>query len=205
MKFIDDHILNTRIFTLPQGDVCKNFGRAAEDGGITIDGGVPGAEADLVRPELATQRQPLLIDQRLDGAGVDGAFALGERLEMQGSRNQRFSGAGGRVENHVLLAEQLEQRLFLGGVEGQSLLVHVFQEPGQQGVVVRVVSFGDEFLQCHVNAPCGRESLNVRPSPDGQGKRIRGAGECRSRNTECTRRRQGSAGQGVHNGFALVS
>ena len=42
-----------------QRDVGENFRRAAEDRRVAIDRGVAGAEADVVRAELAAQRHAI--------------------------------------------------------------------------------------------------------------------------------------------------
>jgi hypothetical protein len=56
-----------------QRDIGQNFGGAAEDRRVAIDRGVARAEADVVRAELAAERHPFLVDQRLDRAGVNRA------------------------------------------------------------------------------------------------------------------------------------
>ncbi len=122
--------------TFAQGDVGQNFRRAAEDGRVAVDRGVAGAQADVFGTEIAAQRQPFLIDQRLDRAGVNGALALGQRLEMQGGGHERFARAGGRVEDDVLLLEQFEDGGFLGGIKLQAAFFGILQKTAQQRIVI---------------------------------------------------------------------
>ena len=81
MEFVHDDFLDVGAGAFAQGDVGEDFGGAAEDRGVAIDGGVAGAEADVFRAEFAAEGEPFLVDKGLDGAGVDGALALGEGLE----------------------------------------------------------------------------------------------------------------------------
>ena len=118
-----------------QGDVGQDFGGAAEDGRVAVDRGVAGAEADVVRAELAAERQPFLVDQGLDRAGIDGAPALGQGLEMHRRGHQRFARAGGRVQDDVLLLEQLQDGGFLGGIELQAAPLGVFEKAPEQHII----------------------------------------------------------------------
>ena len=79
----------------------------------------PGGEADVLRAQLAAEGHPLLVDERLDRAGVDGAPPARERGEVQGGGDERLAGAGRRVQDDVLPLEQLEDRLLLRRVERQ--------------------------------------------------------------------------------------
>ena len=131
-----------------QGDVGEDLRGAAEDRRVAVDRGVAGAQADVVRAELAAQRQPLLVHQRLDRAGVDGALALGDGLEMQRRGHQRFARAGGRVEDDVLLLEQLQDGRFLRRIERQPLALGVFEKrPSRTSLPGRVVP-GDQIVEC---------------------------------------------------------
>ena len=122
-----------------QGDVGQDFGGAAEDGRVAIHRGVAGAQADVVRAELAAQRQPLLVHQRLDRAGIDRALALGDGLEMQRRRHERFARAGGRVQDDVLLLEQLQDGLLLRRIEREPPALGVIEKAPQQHIVAGVI------------------------------------------------------------------
>src|SRR5690606_35601737 len=66
------------------------------------------------------QRQELLVRQRLDRHRVVRPPALRQRLELHGQRDERFPGPGGRVQDHVLVLEQLQDGLLLVGVRFRS-------------------------------------------------------------------------------------
>ena len=161
-----------------QGDVGEDFGGAAEDGRVAVDRGVAGAQADVVRAELAAQRQPLLVDQRLDGAGVNRALALGDGLEMQRRGHQRFARAGGRVEDDVLLLEQLQDGRFLRRIEPQPLALGVFEKAPQQHIVARVLVPGHQIVECqwHGAGIIGESLLDGRVFAADVGNH--GSGQC---------------------------
>ena len=92
----------------------------------------PVREADVLRPELAAQRHPLLVDQRLDRAGVDRPPPVGERGEVEGGGDERLPRAGGGVQDDVPALEELEDRLLLGRVEGEALVGDVVEEAPEQ-------------------------------------------------------------------------
>ena len=83
MKFIHHHVVNIRVRAFAQGDVGENLRRAAENGRVAIHGGVARAEANVVGTELAAERHPFFVHERLDRAGVNGALPFRERLEVQ--------------------------------------------------------------------------------------------------------------------------
>ncbi len=124
-------------FPLAQRDVGEDLGRAAEDGRVAVDRRVSRREADLLGPQLAAEGHPLLVDERLDRAGVDGAPPVRERGEVEGRGDQRLARAGRRVQDDVLALEQLEDRLLLRRVERQPLVGDVVEEAPEQRVAVR--------------------------------------------------------------------
>ena len=149
MELVHNHLLGRGLGALAQGDVGQDFRRATEDGGVAVDGGVAGAEADVVRAELAAEGHEFLIDKSLDRAGIDGAPSLGDGLEMEGGGHERFARAGGGVEDDVLLLEQFEDGRFLGGIEPEPQPFGVFEEKAQQHVVGGpLVALGDEVVEC---------------------------------------------------------
>ena len=91
MKLIHHHVVHVGIRAVAERHVRENFRRAAEDGRVAIDRRIAGAEADVVGAELAAERHPLFIHQRLDRAGVDGAPPFRERLEVQRRGHERFA------------------------------------------------------------------------------------------------------------------
>ena len=116
-------------------------------GGVAVDRGVARAEADVFRPELSAERQPFLVDQRLDWAGVNGALPLGQGLELHRRRDQRFPRTGRRVQNDVLLLEQLQDRRFLRGIKMQPAPLGVFEKPSQQHVIAAAAVARDQIIK----------------------------------------------------------
>ena len=117
MEFVHDDFLHIGLRAFAQRNVGEDFGGAAKNGRVTIDRSVAGAEADVVGAELAAEGHEFFIHQRLDRAGVNGASAPGDGLEMQRGGHERFARPGGRVQDDVLLLEQLQDGRFLGGIK----------------------------------------------------------------------------------------
>lgn len=112
-----------------------------------IDGGVPGAEADAIGTKIAAEGHELLVDQGLDGAGVDGAAAPGGGQEMQGGGDERFAGAGGGVQDDVFVLEQFQHGGFLGGIELELAAFGVFEKASEQRVVAGGLVPGQEIME----------------------------------------------------------
>ena len=154
-----------------QGDVGQDFRRATEDRRVAIDRGVAGAEPDIVRPELAAERQPFFIHQRLDRAGVDGTFALGQGLEMQRRRHERFARAGRRVQDDVLLLEQFQNGRLLRGIKLQLPPLGIFEKASEQNIVAESFVPGNQIIKCRCHSPpnippdCAREKRDQTECP----------------------------------------
>jgi len=116
VELVHHHDVDRRL-GLAQTQVGQHLGGAADDGRGAVDAGVAGHHADALGAEGARQGEELLVDQRLDGAGVVGRLALGQRLEVQRLGHQRLARAGRRVEQDVLARGQLEQGLLLGWIQ----------------------------------------------------------------------------------------
>jgi hypothetical protein len=147
MEFVHDDFLDIGLGAFTQGDVGEDFRRAAQNRRVAVDGGVAGAEADVFRPEFAAEGEPFFVDKGLDRAGINRAFPPGQRLELRRRRHKRFSRAGGRVEDDVLVLEQLQDGGFLGGVEPQAAALDIIQEPAQQRVVAAAAVAGDQIIK----------------------------------------------------------
>jgi hypothetical protein len=132
VELVHHHVVHPRVLALAQRDVRQDLRGAAEDGRVAVDGGVPGREPDVLRPELAAQRHPLLVDQRLDRAGVDGSPPAGERGEVERGGDERLPRAGRGVQDDVAALEQLEDGLLLRRVEGQAPAGDVVEEAPEQ-------------------------------------------------------------------------
>ena len=71
MKLVHDDIVDPGLRPVSQSDIGQDLGRAAEDWGAAVDAGIAGHHADILRPEVAAEGEELLVDQRLDRAGID--------------------------------------------------------------------------------------------------------------------------------------
>ena len=151
MELVHDHVVHRGVRALAQGDVGQDLRGATQNGRVAIDGGVAGAQADVLGAELAAQRQPFLVDQRLDRAGIDRAFALDQALEMERRRHQRLARAGGGVEDDVLFLVQLENRRFLGRIEPELSSLGVIEETSQQHLVAEVFAARDHVIERHMH------------------------------------------------------
>ena len=161
VELVHHDILHVRLRAFAERDVREDLRRATEDGRVAIHRGVAGAEADVVRTEFAAEREPLLVHERLDRAGVNRAFALRDGFEMQRGGDERFAGAGGRVEDDVLVLEELEHRRLLRGIELELAALDVFEEAPEEGVVARAVVARNEFVKR------GRHGLKSVARPNG--------------------------------------
>lgn len=117
MKLIHHDVADAGIGAVPQGDVGQDLRRAAQDGRIVIDRGVPSAQADIVGAEFPAERKPLLVDQGLNGARVNRFVALCQRLEMQCRGHQRFARSRRCIKDDVLARVEFENGLLLRRVE----------------------------------------------------------------------------------------
>lgn len=83
VELVEDGVLERALVTFAEGAVGEDLGGATEDGGVAIDRGIAGAEADVIGAKLTTESEPFFVDEGLDGAGVDGATTLGEGFEVE--------------------------------------------------------------------------------------------------------------------------
>ncbi len=144
VELVHHHRVDPRA-RLPKGQVHEDLGRAADDGCVSVHGGVAGHHADVFRTEDAAEVEELLVDERLDGAGVVGALAPGHRLEVEEGGDERLARPGGRRENDVLTLEKGQHRLLLGRVE---------REPGAGNPADEAVQ---DLLVRERRSPRGRE------------------------------------------------
>ena len=91
VELVHDDDREAGVVAAGEGLVGQDLGGAAEDGGIGVYGGVAGHHADALRAEVAAQGEELLVNQRLDRAGVDRAFAAGEGEEVGGRGDEGFA------------------------------------------------------------------------------------------------------------------
>ena len=161
MELVHDDVLHISRRTFAQGDVRENLRRAAEDGCVAIHRCIAGAEADVVRAELATERHELLIHQRLDRTGVDRALALCDGLKVQRRCDERFARAGGRVENDVLLLEQFQDGGLLRGIKLELPSLDIIKEATEQHIVAEFLIARYQIVKCRCH--CVRTLLVPKP------------------------------------------
>ena len=147
VELVHDHLAHGGVRALAERDVREDLGGAAKDGRVAVDRGVAGAEAHVVWAELAAEGEKLLVHQRLDGTGVDGALALSQRLEVQRGGDEGFAGAGGGVEDDVLLLEKFEDGRLLRGIQLQPARGDVVEEAPEQGVVAGTPIAREEVIK----------------------------------------------------------
>jgi len=145
----------------------------AQHGCVTVDGGVPGGEAHVLRPQLAAECHPLLVTRALIGQVVDGAPPASEGGEVQGGGDERLAGAGGRVQDDVPPLEELENGLLLRRVEGQALAGDVLEKAPEELVARRLVA-GQEVVEgtghervLWADSSSRGTAGGMRPPPDG--------------------------------------
>src|SRR5690606_96681 len=79
--------------------------------------------------ELAAEREELFVDQRLDRTGVNRAFAGAERLVEQRRGDERFSRAGGRIQDDITTGVEFEDGLLLLRVGFEAALGERLEKP----------------------------------------------------------------------------
>ena len=103
--------------TLPEGLVGQDLGRGADDRGVSVHRGIAGDHAHELGTEVPGQGEELLAHQRLDGGGVDAPLAPGHGRSVGGGGDKGLPGTGGRGQDDVAAAQDLQDGLLLGLVE----------------------------------------------------------------------------------------
>ena len=144
VELVHDDIVHRGVRAVAEGDVGKDFGGAADDRGIVVDGGVAGDHADVFRAEHVAEREEFLVGKRLDRDGVVRAAALAEGFELEGEGDERFSGAGGCVEYDVVAGEEFEDGFFLVvvglGVGGGEVVEEDVEDVVRRGVFGEILA-----------------------------------------------------------------
>ncbi len=112
----------------------EDLGGRADDGGVGVHGCVSGHQPDVARAERLTEREELLVHQRLDGRRVERDLVLGEPLEVHRQRDERLPRTGRRREDDVAPREDLQDRLFLRRIELHPDLLRVSEEALEESV-----------------------------------------------------------------------
>ncbi len=150
VELVHHHEPDVGVGALTQGDVGQHLGGAGDDRRARVDRGVAGQHADVRRAEHSAEGEELLADERLDRRGVV-AVPSGCQSRVQGAgRDQRLTRTGGRRQDDVRPADQLDQRLLLRRVQGGAVVLGPSGEVGEQ--LVRV---------CGLRAQGGQVALVV--------------------------------------------
>ena len=113
VELVHDDVVHRGVRAVAEGDVGEDFGGAADDRGVVVDGGVAGDHADVFRTEDVAEGEEFLVGEGLDRDGIIGAAALAEGFELEGEGDEGFPGAGGGVEDDVVAGEEFEDGFFL--------------------------------------------------------------------------------------------
>ena len=89
VELVEHHVADRSPRALAQRHVREHFGRAADQRCAVVDARIAGQHADALGAEQLAELEELLARERLDGAGVERARALAERLEVQRERDER--------------------------------------------------------------------------------------------------------------------
>ncbi len=120
-----------------QGHVRQDFGRADQDGRVAVHRGIAGDQTHVLGTEGAAQVEELFVHQRLDRAAIEPGLALAQGLVQERRGHQRLARARGRGQHDVLAGQDLEQRLFLRGIERQPKPRHVIEKALEDLVAAR--------------------------------------------------------------------
>ncbi len=113
MELVHDDVVHRGVRAVAEGDVGEDFGGAADDRGVVVDGGIAGDHADVFRAEHVAEGEEFLVGEGLDRDGVVRAAALAEGFELEGEGDEGFPGAGRGVEDNVVAGEKLEDGFLL--------------------------------------------------------------------------------------------
>ena len=83
VKLVHDHLLYIRGRSFAQCDVGEDLGGAAKDRRVPVHRRVTGAQADVVRAELAAKRHEFFVHERFDRARVNRALAFSNGFEVE--------------------------------------------------------------------------------------------------------------------------
>ena len=78
MKLVHDDDADVALGATVERDIGEDFGGAAEDGSLGVDARVARHHADVFGAEVAAEGEELLVDERLDGARIDGPLPARE-------------------------------------------------------------------------------------------------------------------------------
>ncbi len=142
VEFVHHHHAHIGARTLTQRNVGQDLGGAADDRRIRVHRRIPGEHPDVLGAEDLAQIEELLRNQRLDRRGVEADLVAAHGVEVGGDRHQRLARTGRGGQDDVVPRHQVQGRLILGGVEGDSAVGN----PAAEGLVDFLV--GDVVRVC---------------------------------------------------------
>ena len=150
MELIHDDHVGVQVCALAQRLVSKDLSGATNDGCLRVEGNVAGHHPHVGGAESIDKVKELFRHQRLQGGGVVRAAPARQGDEVGGQRNQRLSTARGGLGDDVVAVQQLQERIFLVGVEGATRLFSPIRKGFVEGVnvvgLLRVVEFIEYFV-----------------------------------------------------------
>ena len=120
MELVHHDVRDGERFAFAERHIRKDFCRAADDGGVAVDGGIAGRKSHVFGAEFLAERHPLFVHERLDGACINASAVVYKAIEMEGEGDHRLSATGRRVEDNVLAVQKFQDCFFLGGVKRRS-------------------------------------------------------------------------------------
>ena len=88
MKLVHDHVGPVQLLPVLHRHVGENFRRTADHGSGPVDAGVPGEHPDVFRAKFFAEIEEAFTDEGLDGSGIERAFPLAERAEVESQCDQ---------------------------------------------------------------------------------------------------------------------
>ena len=115
MKLVHCDVADVGPLALAKGRVRQDLGRAADDHGARVDGGVACDHADVFLAEDVAQVEELLADQGFDGGGVVRLPSLAQGEEVHAEGNHRLAGTRGGAQDDVVAQDEVHDGFFLVG------------------------------------------------------------------------------------------
>ncbi len=141
VELVHDHLVDTRVLSVDparaQRDVREDLRGAADDRSRRVDRRVARHHADVLGAEDLDEGEELLAHERLEGSRVEGPLPLGHRDVVRARRHEGLARARGGAEDDVRARDQLDERLFLRGVQVQAPVLRPRREALEQLVRVR--------------------------------------------------------------------
>ena len=117
MELVHHDVCDGERFAFAERHVRKNFGRAADDRGVAVDGCITGRKPDVFGAEFLAERHPLFVHERLDGAGVNATAVVYKAIEMERQCDHGLTATRRRIEDDILAVQKFQNGFFLRWVQ----------------------------------------------------------------------------------------